>query len=460
MEGLIKDNIVLKSELETVQESLSDLTLRIDEIGWTSLGVTGDEWDLDCVNRASKPLNEMSESNVLIKRAIQLRTAYVYGDGVKIQVNSRIRKIIDSQVNRDSFFGPQAQMRRIRARAATGNLFYLVNTTTNQIIHVPVAQITEIMQDTMDTSRLLFVKREWASSANRQESRWFRVSSNTDQRRLPASFDSKGATLDKNWVCVHRAYNAPEGSPLGVPDALSAMRWAEGYSEYLDNQAKLVRAYSRIAGKVTRKNNTTSHEVAAQVRSAQETGSVGNIAVGDFSVLPATGSQVDFNTGRPMASLVAAGLGVGVDALLSGTVGATKSVSDLLDLATSSLMKLLQQDEVEVTKMILDVIGSKNFEVDFPTMDTDPMYRRVQSAAQGTAQGALYRSEFRDLLLDWMNLPNPKDGLPEADGFNAWSDPKSNEEKSDPIARQGNSGVVGAGVGSNNDARDSGEYDR
>lgn len=460
MEGLIKDNILLKSELETVQESLSDLTLRIDEIGWTSLGVTGDEWDLDCVNRASKPLNEMSESNVLIKRAIQLRTAYVYGDGVKIQVNSRIRKIIDSQVNRDSFFGPQAQMRRIRARAATGNLFYLVNTTTNQIIHVPVAQITEIMQDTMDTSRLLFVKREWASSASRQESRWFRVSSNTDQLRLPASFDAKGATLDKNWVCVHRAYNAPEGSPLGVPDALSAMRWAEGYSEYLDNQAKLVRAYSRIAGKVTRKNNTTSHEVAAQVRSAQETGSVGNIAVGDFSVLPATGSQVDFNTGRPMASMVAAGLGVGVDALLSGTVGATKSVSDLLDLATSSLMKLLQQDEVEVTKMILEVIGSKNFEVDFPTMDTDPMYRRVQSAAQGTAQGALYRSEFRDLLLDWMNLPNPKDGLPEADGFNAWSDPKSNEEKSDPIARQGNSGVVGAGVGSNNDARDSGEYDR
>ena len=134
-----------------------------------------------------------------------------------------------------------------------------------------------------------------------------------------------------------------------------------------------------------------------------------------------------------MAALVAAGLGVGVDALLSGTVGATKSVSDMLDLATGAIMRSLQRDEKELYEIILGLLGAPNAEVDFPTFDHDPLYRRVASLSQATAQGFVFRREARDILLDWFNIANPEEGLPEPDGFNTWSDPDSG----DPVRFRG-----------------------
>lgn len=459
LEEIVKENETLRGEIASVQESLTDLTYRIEEVGWTLAGIDGSSWDLEDVKRVAKPLEDMVQSNALMTRSVGLRAAYVYGDGVNFYSVSRAKKFIDKQVNQDAFFNSQAQMQRIRTRAATGNVFYLKNKTTHQIIHVPLDQIEKVLLDTMDPSQMMYVKRVWSTDGktNNQKA-WYKVATNETTAR-PSASQLGDTTIDTKWVMYHRGYNKPVGSAFGVPDALAAMKWAEAYAEYLQNQAKLVRSYSRIAFQVSKQAPGTASQVSGQIASAQETNTFGATVVGDVKAVPATGSNVDFNNGRPMASMVAAAMGVGVDALLSGTLGATKSVSDMLDLATGSMMKMLQHDEKELTEMILRSMGAPKARVDFPTMDTDPMYRRVQSAAQAVAQGLLWREEARGIMLDWFDIEVRKAGLPEPDGFNTWSDPSSSSEPVNPTPSQGNSGAVG-GVGAGNDARDNGEFDQ
>lgn len=458
IEALVRDNETLKAEIATLSESLGEFSERIGEAQWTLMGSGTGEWTLSDLTRVALPLSDMVHSNVLLQRAVDLRHAYVYSDGVKLQKTHRATKAMNDEGNRNAFFSSQAAYTRMAERAATGNLFYLVNTRTNQIVHVPTLQINAIITDDMDSAKIKFVRRRWDSGTGNSKEAWFRVAAHTKGKvKLPEN--AKG-TLNSSWVIVHRAYNRPAGSALGIPDAMAAMKWAEAYAEYLTNQSRLVRAYSRIAGKVARKSQNTHKDVAAQIRGAQDSNTYGAVAVGDFTHLPATGSQVSFDNGRPMAALVAAGLGIGVDALLSGTVGATKSVSDMLDLATNAAMKALQKDEEDLIRAILSHVGAPNAEVDFPTMDHDPMYRRLQGVAQGVAQGLLWREEARGLLLDWYSIPEPKAGLPEPDGFNSWTDPDDPDaDPVDPTPRQGHSGAVGTGIGSNHDARDNGEYD-
>jgi hypothetical protein len=458
IQSLIEDNAELNNKIELLEESLGEFATRAAEANWTLLGTNSNTWTLSNVTANYLTLTDLVHSNPLLSRGVSLRHAYVYGDGVKIGNAVRAQSAVSDPANRDAFFSSQAALTRLNERASAGNLFYLVNPTTREVVHVPMDQISGLITDDMDSSKILFVRRDWNANGG-SKSEWFRGHTNSKRRSRPAEKLSGSARFNSEWVMVHRGYNRIAGVALGVPDAIAVMKWAEAYTEYLTNQSRLVRAYSRIAGRVVKERNTrTNSEVATQLASAKENGTYGHTVTGDFQHLPATGSQVSFDNGRPMAALVAAGLGVGVDALLSGTVGATKSVSDMLDLATGAIMRSLQRDEKELYEIILGLLGAPNAEVDFPTFDHDPLYRRVASLSQATAQGFVFRREARDILLDWFNITNPEEGLPEPDGFNTWSDPDSGDPV-DPIPRQGHSGAVGQQVGTNHDARDNGEYD-
>ena len=394
LQAVLEENSALRSDMEVMKESLGEFSERVAEVRWTLVGANGQDWNLGQVQRVADPLTDLVHSNPLLSRAVALRHAYTYGDGVKINNVARAQKPLADLANQDAFFGSQAAMTRIGERAAAGNLFHLVNPKTRQIVHVPMAQITGLITDDMDTSRVLFVRRRWAASDNTSKERWFRAHTNPRKSSTVPAKANGSDKLDGTWIMVHRGYNRIAGVALGVPDALAVMKWAEAYTEYLTNQSRLVRAYSRIAGRVVNnRTSSTNTEVAAELARSKDKGTYGHTVVGDFQHLPATGSQVSFDNGRAMAALVAAGLGVGVDALLSGTMGATKSVSDMLDLATSAVMRTLQNDEKELYEIILDLLGAPKADVDFPTFDHDPLYRRMASLTQATAQGLLFRDE-------------------------------------------------------------------
>lgn len=454
-----EDYTRLIGEFETLEESYADLALKIEDIGWTRLtALSGDNgFTLNELQTIAKPLAEMVEFNSLLKRGADLRHAYVHGEGYSLREVERAKSVINRQSNQDAFFSIGASKARIKARMSDGNIFILRNRASNELIHVPFGEIAGIITDDMDASKVLYVKRRWSNGAGQPIERWFKTSTNSRKSNPTGLFAN--TPLNGEWVMYHRAYNRQAGFALGVPDALAAMQWAEAYTEYLKNNSKLVRAYARIAAKVTPATKSAAADAAVKIDNAGSTDTFGMTAIlgGNLQHLPATGSSVDFNNGRAMAALVAAVLGVSSDALLSGTVGATKSVSDMLDLATSSVMKVVQAEEKALMEMILHDMGAPKAEVDFPTMDTDPVYRELQSLAQAYATGGISQSEYRERVIDLLDIKNPDKELPKPDAFNTGHVP--GDEVPDPIPSQGNSGATGEGIGTNNDARDNSEYE-
>lgn len=448
-------------EFETLQESYEDLAFKIENIGWTGLATlnsSGRGFTLDALNKIAEPLSELVEINPLLKRAADLRHAYVYGEGYDITKIARAQSVVSRASNVNSFFGVAASLARIKSRLSDGNVFVLRHKTRNDLIHIPLREITGIITDDMDTSRVLFVQRSWTDGSNNSVKKWFKTNTN-DRREYPNAQVRGGSPIDGNWVMYHQASNRQAGFALGVPDALAAMQWAEAYTEYLINNSKLVRAYARIAAQVRPDTKKGAADAAMKIAGQSDTNTFGATAIlgGTLQHLPATGSSVDFNNGRPIAAAVAAVLGVSSDALLAGTVGATKSVSDMLDLATGAVMRVLQAEEKALIETILHDMGAPNAEVAFPTMSTDPVYRRIGSLAEAYATGAIFQEEYRREVLELLDIEDPKDGLPKPDGFNTGHTP--GDKVPSPIPSQGNTGAIGAAKGAGNDARDNGDFD-
>src|SRR5690606_15552398 len=83
--------------------------------------------------------------------------------------------------------------------------------------------------------------------------------------------------------------------------------------------------------------------------------------------------------------------------------------------------------------------------------------------------GALHQEEWRNAVLDLLDIQNPKPGLPESDHFNnahptveeaqAAADKLAAMNKSsDPVARQGNSGATGGDKSETNHDGDADTY--
>ena len=456
------NNELMREELDNVVARITD----VSDFGWVEMtaGSANSGLSLATLKRISEQLRDMTETNPLLKRGHQLRRDYVYAKGMDIEIlpvsaRDKVKRAMQEAYNYELFFSEEAHDTLMKTRYTDGNRFTLVNKKTGQSIHVPLAQIGNAILDPLDASRVQYIQRNV-----KDKSMWFA----TDAVKNPASSVKAGGathTINKDWVMIHKAYNRPVGATWGLPDAMAAYLWVLAYSNYLKDNAALVKALSRIAVKVsggTRKAQTeaTKTITQAQRRGAGQTAVTGNDV--KIEAMGQNGSGVNFNNGRPLAAMVATSLGVSIVALLSdpGT-GGSYGVAETLDPPTTLLAMTLQASEADYYRRLLMQYGAnRDTEVRFPVIDRDPAYRVLQNIFQGVAQGVLSRKEARKRvaeLLDFVGLD--AEDLPEPDGFNSWTDPDASAQPTDPTPRQGNSGAAGSvDQGTNNDARDNGEY--
>lgn len=468
---------VAESNGELAREELDAVVGRMTDViesGWVEMtaGASNSGLSLATLKRISERLRDMVDTNPLMHRGHQLRRDYVYARGVEFDIQpptavEKVTRKIEDPYNWELFFSEEGHDTLMRARHTDGNRFTLVNKSTKQTIHVPLSQIAQSITDENDSSRVMYLQRTVGT-----KSTWYA----TDLNPNPAEQVTAGGqthTIDSDWVLIHKAYNRPIGATWGLPDMMAAYLWVIAYSNYLKDNAALVKALSRIAIKISAPTAAGAKN-ASQKFSAADKGPAGRTAVTGSDVridaMGNTGSGVNFNNGRPLAAMVATSLGVSIVALLSdpGT-GGSYGVAETLDPPTTLLAMTLQSSEADYYKRLLAQYGANaKTTVKFPTIDKDPAYRVLQSIYQGVGQGILSREEARpviSLLLDMSNLDADK--LPEPDGFNMWRDPDPTAPSpaagdgkvgSDPTPRQGNSGVAGSvDQGTNNDARDNGE---
>jgi hypothetical protein len=369
--------------IEILEESLLDLERSMMDPGWIRMTALADRQfspeGMRQIRRACRIFNIISP---LIKRGLNLKSAYVWGAGVEITARANGRETGEQDVqavvndfltdpgNVRAVTGPEARDQLEHALGTDGDVFVSCFTlpVTGQVSIrvIPRDEIVQVISNPDDQSEPWFYHRRWFKNV-------FNVSTGTvmpteQECYYPAmNYRPTGAAKPRvinSWPVrwdapiKHVAVNRPLHWDFGVPDAYAAIDWARAYKDFLEDWAKLVKSLSRFAFKATAPGSK-----AAQVRAAMQAAPGRNRytehpdAAGGTAIISPdvaleamnkSGATIDADSGRPLATMVASALDVPVTMLLSdpGQTGA-RATAETLDQPTENAMK--QRREVWTT---------------------------------------------------------------------------------------------------------------
>lgn len=355
------DVAALESMVELLEEAALDAQrmLAADDIGWSLLGSNSLVIRREDIVRVSQVARVMAAADPLIKRAVNLRIAYLgtptcgaaQEDGAEQDLNAVVQAFLDDPANADAFTSSQACEERERTRETDGNTFHALVTSPMtgrvQVRKIPLEQITDILTDPEDSSTPWLYLRAWSTRL---------VTTNATGVTSTASQLRKAYYPDINWrpvvrarsidgipvewdkPVVHSAVNRPENSRWGIPDTLAAIPWARGYKDFLEDWARLHKALATVAFRATSKTRRGSAQIRDKI-SARPVGPDGGVAGTvvtapnqTFEAVSKSGATIDAHSSKPLAGMVASAMDVPVTMLLSdpGVTGA-RAVAETLD---------------------------------------------------------------------------------------------------------------------------------
>lgn len=349
-----------------LSESASDLERRLYDPGWRRFTVETEAEFTDEGRRQMRAVCRLiATANPLVKRGLALRSAYVHSSGVDVtarangskkgeqDVHAVVSAFWDDPGNVRALTGGAARERLERTLGTDGEFFVALFTrpTTGDVqARIVLAdEITEIITNPEDRSEPRYYKRCWIeqhhqADGSQVQKRQERLYPALDYRpkRKPRQF----AGLDVAWdsPMLQCDVNRPEHWQRGVPDAYAAINWARAYKVYLEEWAALMSALSRFAWKASAKTPTQAAALRARTSVIPRDPATGEGAVGGTAMMPdganfepisKSGATIDAESGRPLAMMVAAALGVPVTMLLAdpGQTGA-RATAETLDTPT------------------------------------------------------------------------------------------------------------------------------
>lgn len=431
-------------EIERLKETMTQRALDLESLDWTRLvGYDQDDVEgltLQSLYSLSQKLRELASINPLHVRGAQLRHSYVFGRGMDFnEIKPGTQAVIDDPYNRLTMFSSQAYETNNLALFTDGNFFVIRSVSKKTFTVVPLMQITGVVTDPDDSSRIQFLQRTWSSNGTNRVV-WYPISRHKKANSIPKTISNgSGPAVEvaQDAVIYHQTTKRQGGWTWGVPDSLAAMIWTLAYSGYLSDNTQLVKALSKFAWTMTKNSATGIDKAAAQV-AQPGVGGTGVMAQGNaLSSVGVPSAQVNMGNGQPLASMVATSFGVPVIALLSspGATGGSYGAATTLDTPTLKGMKAVQDSWAVFYEEILRDLGSPKATVDFPNIDTDPEYRQVASILTAYAAGALHQEETRNGILDLLDVQKVNNELPKAP-----VDPNK------AVSAQGKTGAVSGGT--------------
>ena len=436
---------MLRAEQENnllLQESLADLELAAEDRGWSKLGAEGDDFSDDGRKKIAETSALARLANPLIKRGMQLRVAYIWGQGVSVSVpdadpdlgvaqnvNEVVQAFLDHPSNRDTFTGAGAHEDNENQLGTDGEIFFCLptNPLTGEVVVrlIEPDEITEIITDPEDSTRHRFYRRQYVAKVI--NARGERAAPQQVTVFYPAhDYNPRGIDrlnlIDKCPVKWHEpvramVINRPKRRSMrGLGDIYPALAWARSSKEVLEAWVLLFKALTRYAYQLKTKNDRVQ-KAAAQLR-AQQPAPIGNpnnvgatFTGGNETSLEAvskTGAQIDANAARPIIMMVAAAFGVPITMLLGdpGVTGA-RAVAATLDQPMELVMRMRRDQWSEVYTDVLTYVinwavkagklrGTVRFEgdrevvelaggqdrtvkVDWPEFDSTPIRDKVEA---------------------------------------------------------------------------------
>lgn len=377
--------------VELLRESLADLAMSLDDVGWSRVGVNGVEAELDksALNIASERARVMAVANPLIRRGLALRHAYVWGSGVSIgakavggndgeqDVNAVVQAFLDDPGTRKVLTSSAAKARNEKALGTDGSLFVALFTAprvgTVQPRMIPYREVQHVVKNPDDRTEVWFYQRlVWDAKGGMS----YVYHPDVDYRpQVRPKFIGDGPVVLKDGLqplspgpvmwdapIAHLKVNDLPEWDFGVGDAFSALPWATAYKGGLEDWAKLIKAISRFTWRLTSDRKSSAQDAANRIRqrpatdqdprllarTGQDPNPIGQTyaSVGTtLEAIPKTGATIDSESFKPIAAMAAAGLEIPVTMLLSdpGVTGA-RATAETLDKPTE-LMAAGRRDQ-------------------------------------------------------------------------------------------------------------------
>lgn len=441
---MLQDEVAyLEVRLQETEESLLRISDAFDNVGFGPMASEDAKTlQLSTVKKMSEICRSITAINPFVKRGVKARFSYVWGKGVQFDKVDNAQE--EMRINRSKLFSNQAYEELEIAAATDGNVFRalpLENDQEMSALRIPLDQITDAVSNPDDFEEIWLYKRQWTvtttnaltgQQSTKDEIRYY-VSLpyykklQRQGKNFPRRWREYG--VEQNYVMQHITVNRQIGWRWGIPDVAAVVFWANAYKEYLENNADLVKAYSRLAWQIKAQTQTGAQAAAAQVMTPptrdpftgqpREVGGTGITGPGvEITPTAVSGSQVDFSKGQPLASAIASGLEVSLVVITSDAGTANRSAAESLDLPT---LKAMESRQLLWTEAFIDMFefwGVTDAIVTWPQIYNDSTKDRI--AAVGTADelGRLYPEEARKEILDvlgiapfkpWDELPNPAD---------------------------------------------------
>lgn len=390
--------------IEHLQESIADLELMLEDRGWTRLGMWADQqFSREGLGRAALLCRAMAIANPLIRRALSLRSSYVWGGGVTIQarakggtdgeqnVNQVIQDWITDRDVRKFLTSAPARETNERTLGTDGNLIVALWTSplTGRVIPrlIPLEEIRKKIKNPEDRTEVWFYQRISIGPDGQQRITYhpdidyrprgsrlqFRRARNSADLSRSDAYKLGDQTMEPGEILwdapiAHQKVNALADWDFGIGDAFAAIAWARAYKEFLEDWAKLVKALSRFAWRVTSGKRGAAQAAADRIGARTTTtvaGEAGRTPVGqtasmvgaDLEAIPKTGATIDSNSGKPLAGMVAAATDVPVTMLLGdpGITGA-RATAETLDTPTENMAGMRRETHSEFLNQILNYV--------------------------------------------------------------------------------------------------------
>ena len=241
----------------------------------------------------------------LLRRAIDVVAAYVFGRGVEItSTDTDANDVLQGFFERNRrTFGPTALLSTQKAKSMDGNLFWVFFADTQDSGNVDArridaTEIQEILTDPDDSDNEQLFKRVWTSEqydpvtgAQKRvaEIAWYPA---LGFEQPPTMGDTIG-TYPVMWdsPILHRKHGGVAKWHFGCPEGYPALEWVKTAARYMQSCATLAASHAQIAWDITTKGGQAAIEGTKRQLQTQVNTSPGN-SLWDTNPTPVNASQL------------------------------------------------------------------------------------------------------------------------------------------------------------------------
>jgi hypothetical protein len=367
------------AQLEILSESLADVELALEDQGWLALSMqAAQEFTREGRRRASALTRILAVQNPLVKRGIAIRTGYIWGGGLEVrgraeEVNTVVQKFRDD--NKKSLSSSQAREESEKSLATDGGVFRALVTSPLtgrvRVRTIDPDEIEDVICNPEDRDEPWFYLRSYVATQAGQ--RYAGITrTNFEQRRVlypalgfrPTARMKTIDGIEVRWdqPVQHIAANRIDGWAFGIGDAYAAIAWARAYKEFLEDWARIAKSLSRISWQVVSEKRSSAQTAAGKIAEAAranggEVGATAVMAGSKMEAISKSGATIDAGSGKPLAGMVAAALGVPVTMLLAdpGVTGA-RATAETLDAPTRNEMNLRRELWADAEQELYDYV--------------------------------------------------------------------------------------------------------